>query len=45
MVYDVVIAMRADAARNTAEHETFTARLDNHDIRILALKTPTLPSL
>ena len=39
-VYDEVIAMRAETKRNAAEHTTFTKRLDNHDIRILALEKP-----
>lgn len=40
-VYDEVIAMREEAKRNTTEHRTFTKRLDNHDVRILALEKRT----
>jgi hypothetical protein len=39
-VYDVVIAMRAESKRNAADHNTFTTRLDKHDLRILALEKP-----
>lgn len=39
-VYDEVIAMREEAKRNAREHETFTKRLDNHDVRLLALEKP-----
>jgi RNA processing factor Prp31 len=39
-VYDEVIAMRAESKRTAAEHKTFTQRLDNHDLRILALEKP-----
>jgi hypothetical protein len=39
-VYDEVIAMREGARRNVTEHEAFTRRLDNHDIRIPALERP-----
>jgi hypothetical protein len=39
-VYDEVIAMREESKRNAAEHKTFTKRLDDHDVRILALEKP-----
>jgi septation ring formation regulator EzrA len=39
-VYDEVIAMRNETKRNASEHKTFTKRLANHDIRILALEKP-----
>ena len=39
-VYDEVIAMREESKRNATEHKTFTKRLDNHDVRILALENP-----
>ena len=39
-VYDEVIAMGAESKRNASEHKTFTKRLDNHDVRILALEKP-----
>jgi hypothetical protein len=39
-LYDEVIAMRAETKRNTSEHEAFTKRLENHDLRILALEQP-----
>jgi len=39
-VYDEVIAMREESKRNSSEHKTFTKRLDNHDLRILALEKP-----
>jgi hypothetical protein len=42
-VYDEVIAKRKDATRNATEHKSFTRRLDNHDIRILALERPAPP--
>ena len=42
-VYDVVIAMREDAKRNATDHKTFTKRLDNHDVRLLALEKPGTP--
>ena len=39
-VYDEVIAMREESKRNATEHKTFTKRLDNHDVRILAIEKP-----
>ena len=42
-VYDEVIAMREESKRNAMEHKTFTKRLDNHDVRILALEKPGPP--
>jgi hypothetical protein len=42
-VYDAVIAMREEAKRNATEHRTFTKRLDDHDVRILALEKPAPP--
>jgi septal ring factor EnvC (AmiA/AmiB activator) len=39
-VYDEVIAMRKESQRNATEHKSFTKRLDNHDVRILALEKP-----
>jgi glycine cleavage system regulatory protein len=38
LVYDAVIALQHLAAVNAGDHERFTARLDNHEIRILALE-------
>src|SRR5260221_14759584 len=37
-VYDAVIAQQQHTAANEKAHATFTQRLDNHDIRILALE-------
>jgi hypothetical protein len=37
-VYDELIAMCAEANRNTSERETYTSLLENHDIRLLALE-------
>jgi hypothetical protein len=42
-VFDEVIAMREEAKRNAKEHRTFTKRLDDHDVRILALEKPAPP--
>jgi RNA processing factor Prp31 len=42
-VYDEVIAMREESQRNAMEHKTVTKRLDNHDVRILALEEPGPP--
>jgi hypothetical protein len=42
-VYDEVIAMRKEAKRNATEHKAFTKRLDNHDVRLLALEKPGPP--
>ena len=42
-VYDEVIAMREESKRNAREHKTFTKRLENHDVRILALENPPKP--
>lgn len=42
-VYDAVIAMREEAKRNATEHRTFTKRLDNHDVPLLALEKPGTP--
>jgi chromosome segregation ATPase len=39
-VYDAVIAMREKSKRNATEHKTFEKRLDNHDVRLLALEKP-----
>src|SRR5258705_12875635 len=39
-VYDEVIAMGEEPKRNATEHKTFAKRLDNHDVRILALEKP-----
>lgn len=44
-VYDEVIAMREETKRNATEHRTFTKRLDNHDVRILALEKPGPPKV
>ena len=37
-VYDEVIAQREYPKRNEIEHAAFTKRLDDHDLRILALE-------
>jgi hypothetical protein len=42
-VYDEVIAMREETKRNAREHKRFTKRLDNHDVRLLALENPGSP--
>ena len=42
-VYDAVIAMGEGSKRNAREHKTFKKRLDNHDVRILALEKPGPP--
>lgn len=42
-VYDEVIAMREKGKRNATEHKTFRKRLENHDVRILALEKPAPP--
>ena len=42
-VYDEVIAMREESKRKATEHKTFTKRLDNHDVRLLALEKPRPP--
>ena len=39
-VSDEVTAMRNETKRNASEHKTFTKRLDNHDLRLLALEKP-----
>jgi glycine cleavage system regulatory protein len=40
LVYEAVIALQDHTAVNASDHKRFTARLDNHDIRILALEPP-----
>ena len=40
LVYEAVIALQDHTAVNAKDHERFTARLENHDIRILALEPP-----
>lgn len=40
LVFDAVIAMRELAETNTKDHQGFTERLENHDLRILALEPP-----
>jgi hypothetical protein len=37
-VYDAVIAQREKNEANVTEHGTFGKRLENHEIRILALE-------
>ena len=37
-VYDAVIAQRHEAERNASDHESFTRRLDTHDVRLHALE-------
>jgi peptidoglycan hydrolase CwlO-like protein len=44
LVYDAVISHQAHFGANEMAHETFTKRLDNHDIRILAIELPKPPS-
>ena len=43
LVFDAVISLRELADTNTKDHKRFTERLDNHDIRILALE-PSKPA-
>lgn len=43
LVYEAVIALQDHTAVNAKDHERFTARLENHDIRILALE-PAKPA-
>jgi hypothetical protein len=43
LVYDVVIAQQERNKANDRAHRVFTKRLDNHDIRILALEPPEPP--
>jgi chromosome segregation ATPase len=38
LVYDAVIALQQDTLANATDHERFTARVDNHEIRLLALE-------
>ncbi|MGH9408790.1 MAG: hypothetical protein ACRD1V_04985 [Vicinamibacterales bacterium] len=40
LVYDVVIAQADRNERNDADHARFAERLENHDVRILALEPP-----
>jgi chromosome segregation ATPase len=40
LVYDVLIAMREESEQNARDHKRFTKRLNNHDVRILALEKP-----
>ena len=40
LVFDAVISLRTLADTNAKDHQRFTERLDNHDIRILALESP-----
>jgi hypothetical protein len=37
LVYDAVIALQQHVAANATDHERFTATLDNHELRLLAL--------
>jgi len=39
LVFDAVISLRQLADTNTRDHQRFTERLDNHDVRILALES------
>ena len=45
LVFDAVISLRRLADTNTSDDHRFTERLDNHDVRILALESsePTKP--
>jgi predicted trehalose synthase len=43
-VYDVVIALQQLSQANVTEHHRFGARLDNHDIRLLALERGERPT-
>jgi len=40
LVYDAVIAFQDHPKANARDHERFTVRLENHDLRILALEPP-----
>jgi hypothetical protein len=40
LVYDVLIAQQQYAGANALAHDEFRERLDNHDVRILALEPP-----
>ena len=39
LVFDAVISLRQLADTNTRDHQRFSERLDNHDVRILALES------
>jgi glycine cleavage system regulatory protein len=39
LVYDAVISLQKQADTNARDHQRFTERLDNHDVRILALES------
>jgi hypothetical protein len=39
LVFDAVISLRRLADTNTNDHERLTERLDDHDVRILALES------
>jgi hypothetical protein len=40
LVYDVLVAQQQYAGANSLAHDEFRERLDNHDVRILALEPP-----
>jgi hypothetical protein len=40
LVFDAVIAMRELAETNIRDHQGFTERLENHDLRLRALEPP-----
>lgn len=40
LVFDAVLSLQKLADTNTKDHQRFTTRLDNHDVRILALESP-----
>ena len=42
LVFDALVSLQKLADTNTKEHRRFTERLDNHDVRILALE-PSKP--
>ncbi len=38
LVYEAVTSQQTKGAANDADHATFNRRLDNHDVRLLALE-------
>jgi hypothetical protein len=43
LVYDVLLAQQETNARNRADHDAFSTRLDDHDIRIVSLERRDQP--
>jgi hypothetical protein len=38
LVFDAVLSLQKHSDTNVSDHQRFTERLDNHDVRILALE-------